>query len=86
MNEKRSKNIAELADCVRSDLPVQEIIDDFQYLIQKLDYTNRVAAITKAFEAQEIIAEENVSVEERKTLLFTMKTCPNCKVAEFMLD
>ena len=35
MNEKRSKNIAELADCVRSDLPVQEIIDDFQYLIQK---------------------------------------------------
>lgn len=50
MNEKRSKNIAELADCVRSDLPVQEIIDDFQYLIQKLDYTNRVAAVTKAIE------------------------------------
>ena len=45
-----------------------------------------VVAITKAFEAQEIIAEENVSVEERKTLLFTMKTCPNCKVAGFMLD
>lgn len=50
MNEKKSKNIAELADCVRSDLPVQEIIDDFQYLIQKLDYTNRVAAVTKAIE------------------------------------
>ena len=28
----------------------QEIIDSFQYLIQKLDYTNRVAAITKAIE------------------------------------
>lgn len=45
-----------------------------------------VAGITKAFEAQDIIAEENVSVEERKTLLFTMKTCLNCKVAGFMLD
>lgn len=50
MNEEKSKNIAELADCVRSDLPVQEIINDFQYLIQKLDYTNRVAAVTKAIE------------------------------------
>ena len=50
MNEEKSKIIAELADCVRSDLPVQEIIDNFQYLIQKLDYTNRVAAITKAIE------------------------------------
>ena len=48
MNEEKSKIIAELADYVRSDLPVQEIIDNFQYLIQKLDYTNRVAAITKA--------------------------------------
>ena len=36
--------------------------------------------------AKEIIAEENVSVEETKTLLFTTKTCPNCKVAGFMLD
>ena len=50
MNEEKSKIIAELADCVRSDLPVQEIIDNFQYLIQKLDYTNRVAAVTKAIE------------------------------------
>ena len=50
MNEEKSKIIAELADYVRSDLPVQEIIDNFQYLIQKLDYTNRVAAITKAIE------------------------------------
>ena len=50
MNEEKSKIIAELVDCVRSDLPVQEIIDNFQYLIQKLDYTNRVAAITKAIE------------------------------------
>lgn len=50
MNEEKSKIIAELVDCVRSDLPVQEIIDDFQYLIQKLDYTNRVAAVTKAIE------------------------------------
>lgn len=49
MSEK-TKTIAELADYVRSDLPVQEIIDNFQYLIQKLDYTNRVAAITKAIE------------------------------------
>ena len=49
MSEK-TKTIAELADYVRSDLPVQEIIDSFQYLIQKLDYTNRVAAITKAIE------------------------------------
>ena len=49
MSEK-TKTIAELADCVRSDLPVQEIIDDFQYLIQKLDYTNRIAAVTKAIE------------------------------------
>ncbi len=48
MNEEKSKIITELADYVRSDLPVQEIIDNFQYLIQKLDYTNRVAAITKA--------------------------------------
>ncbi len=50
MNEEKSKIIAELVDCVRSDLPVQEIIDNFQYLIQKLDYANRVAAITKAIE------------------------------------
>ena len=50
MNEEKSKIITELADYVRSDLPVQEIIDNFQYLIQKLDYTNRVAAITKAIE------------------------------------
>ena len=47
---EKTKTIAELADYVRSDLPVQEIIDNFQYLIQKLDYTNRVAAITKAIE------------------------------------
>lgn len=50
MNEEKSKIIAELADYVRSDLPVQEIIYNFQYLIQKLDYTNRVAVITKAIE------------------------------------
>lgn len=36
MSEK-TKTIAELADYVRSDLPVQEIIDNFQYLIQKVD-------------------------------------------------
>ena len=47
---------------------------------------NEFTAMVNVLEEQEIIAEENVSVEERKTLLFTMKTCPNCKVAEFMLD
>ncbi|MBQ8625984.1 MAG: ribonucleoside triphosphate reductase [Agathobacter sp.] len=36
--------------------------------------------------AQEVIKEAGVSEDETKTLLFTTKTCPNCKIVGMHLD
>ncbi len=40
----------------------------------------------KTAAAQETIEQEEVLTGETKTLLFTTKTCPNCRIAGFMLD
>ena len=36
--------------------------------------------------AQEVMEEAGISEDETKTLLFTTKTCPNCKIVGMHLD